>query len=171
MSAIIGALLVGKWLAAEIAGRAFAYTPTARKTMWSLTLPQVAATLAATLVAYDTFDPAGQRGPVVNTDEYVIYDAWPPWGYVHKRGCHSRGEYARDEDGDGVHEVQVNTREGCWSLWRSWRCPHRGLSQEKLPIYLGFFEFAPNVRRRVRALLGALLETLLQPVVCPQNPI
>jgi hypothetical protein len=29
--------------------------------MWSLTLPQVAATLAATLVAYDTFDPTGQR--------------------------------------------------------------------------------------------------------------
>jgi hypothetical protein len=46
---------------AEIAGRAFAYTPAARKTMWSLTLPQVAATLAATLVAFDTRNPAGQR--------------------------------------------------------------------------------------------------------------
>jgi hypothetical protein len=30
-------------------------------TMWSLKLPQVAATLADTLVAYDTFNPAGQR--------------------------------------------------------------------------------------------------------------
>jgi hypothetical protein len=30
-------------------------------TIWSLTLPQVAATLAATPVAFDTFDPAGQR--------------------------------------------------------------------------------------------------------------
>ena len=29
--------------------------------MWSLTLPQVAATLAATLVAFKTFDPVGQR--------------------------------------------------------------------------------------------------------------
>jgi hypothetical protein len=28
--------------------------------MWSLTLPQVAATLAATLVAYKTFNSAGQ---------------------------------------------------------------------------------------------------------------
>ena len=28
--------------------------------MWSLTLPQVAATLAATLVAYRTFNAAGQ---------------------------------------------------------------------------------------------------------------
>jgi hypothetical protein len=29
--------------------------------MWSLTLPQVAATLAATLVAFDTFDLSGHR--------------------------------------------------------------------------------------------------------------
>ena len=29
--------------------------------MWSLTMPQVAATLAATLVAFKTFDSAGQR--------------------------------------------------------------------------------------------------------------
>jgi len=58
---IILALLVGKWVAAEIAVRAFKYSRAARMTMWSLTLPQVAATLAATLVAYDTFNPAGQR--------------------------------------------------------------------------------------------------------------
>jgi Kef-type K+ transport system membrane component KefB len=59
--AIVLALLVGKGIASEIAGRAFAYSPAARKTMWALTLPQVAATLAAALVAYDTFDRAGQR--------------------------------------------------------------------------------------------------------------
>ena len=28
----------------------------------------------------------------------------------------SSGEYARDEDGDGFHEVHVNTMEGFWSL-------------------------------------------------------
>jgi len=108
---------------------------------------------------------------VVNTDEYVIYDALPQWGYVRKSVCHSRGEYARDEDGDGFHKVHVNTMEGFWSLLRSWLRPHRGISQEKLPIYLGFFEFVHNVRRRGRALLGSLLDTLLQPVACPQNPI
>ena len=57
---IIGALVAGKWIAAEFCGRAFGYTPAARKTMWSLTLPQVAATLAATLVAYRTFNAVGQ---------------------------------------------------------------------------------------------------------------
>ena len=30
-------------------------------TVWSLTLPQVAATLSATPVGFNTFDPAGQR--------------------------------------------------------------------------------------------------------------
>jgi len=59
--AIIAALLVGKAIAVEIVGRGFKYTTAARKTMWSLTLPQVAATLAATLVGYDTLNAAGQR--------------------------------------------------------------------------------------------------------------
>jgi Kef-type K+ transport system membrane component KefB len=59
--AIIGALFVGKWIAASIAARLFGYTTAARKTVWSLTLPQVAATLAATLVGYNTFNPAGGR--------------------------------------------------------------------------------------------------------------
>ena len=42
-------------------GRAFGYAPAARLTVWALTLPQVAATLAAALVAYDTLNGAGQR--------------------------------------------------------------------------------------------------------------
>ena len=61
VSAIIGALMLGKFVAATIAARAFGYSRDARMTVWSLTLPQVAATLAATLVAYQTFNPAHQR--------------------------------------------------------------------------------------------------------------
>ena len=58
---VIGALLLGKWIAAQIVGRQFAYTAAARNTMGSLTFPQVAATLAAALVGFTTFDPAGER--------------------------------------------------------------------------------------------------------------
>ena len=61
LAALIVALVSGKWLAAELAGRAFKYTSAARLTKWSLTLPQVATTLAATLVAFNTYDPGGQR--------------------------------------------------------------------------------------------------------------
>ena len=101
------------------------------------------------------------RGTMVYTDEYTIYNSLERWGYGHKTVCHSAGEYARDEDGDGFCEVHANTMEGFWSLLRSWLRPHRGISQEKLPLYLGFFEFIHNVRKRGRALLGNLLEVLL----------
>jgi transposase len=78
-------------------------------------------------------------GTQVFTDEYDIYARLSAWGYAHKTVCHSIGEYARDDDGDGFCEVQVNTIEGIWSLLRSWLRPHRGISQENLPLYLGFF--------------------------------
>jgi Kef-type K+ transport system membrane component KefB len=58
---VILALLLGKRIASEVAGRAFSYSPAARNTMWALTLPQVAATLAATLVAYDALNHVGER--------------------------------------------------------------------------------------------------------------
>jgi Kef-type K+ transport system membrane component KefB len=58
---ILLALIVGKFIAAEVTGRMFNYSLPARLTVWSLTLPQVAATLAAALVGFSTFDPAGQR--------------------------------------------------------------------------------------------------------------
>jgi len=38
----------------------------------------------------------------------------------------------------------TDTIEGFRSLLRSWLRPHRGISQEKLPLYLGFFEFIHN---------------------------
>ncbi len=100
-------------------------------------------------------------GSVVYTDEYSIYSRLLDWGYDHKKVNHGQGEYARDEDGDGFCEVHVNTMEGFWSLLRSWLRPHRGISQDKLPLYLGFFEFVHNVRKRGKALLPSLLECLL----------
>src|SRR4051794_30979791 len=101
------------------------------------------------------------RDTLVYTDEYDIYARLDEWGYGHETVCHARGEYARDDDGDGFCEVHVNTMEGVWSLLRSWLRPHRGISQEKLPLYLAFFEFVHNARRRGRALLGELVAALV----------
>ena len=102
-----------------------------------------------------------ESGALVYTDEYSIYARLERWGYGHKSVNHGRGEYARDEDGDGFCEVHVNTMEGFWSLLRSWLRPHRGIFQAKLPLYLGFFEFVHNVGRRGKALLGSLIELLV----------
>lgn len=101
------------------------------------------------------------KGTVVYTDEFDIYGRLSEWGYTHHTVCHAAGEYARDDDGDGFHEVHVNTIEGFWSLLRSWLRPHRGISQEKLPLYLGFFEFVHNIRKRGKALLEALIALLV----------
>jgi transposase-like protein len=118
-------------------------------------------------VQQKTIQPLIQRyvhpKTLIYTDEYNIYSRLVQWGYAHKTVNHSQGEYARDEDGDGFHEVHTNTMEGVWSLLRSWLRPHRGISQEKLPFYLAFFEFVHNVRKRGKALLPSLLQLLLLP--------
>ncbi len=54
-------------------------------------------------------------GTLVHTDEYGIYARLPAWGYRHKTVCHARGEYARDENGDGFCEVHVNMMEMGWT--------------------------------------------------------
>ncbi len=107
------------------------------------------------------------KGTVVYTEEYDIYGRLAEWGYPHHTVCHSTGEFTHDEVGDGFCEIHVNTIEGFWSLLRSWLRPHRGVSQEKLPLYLGVFEFVHNVRKRGKALLGALIELLVTPT--PRN--
>ena len=61
VAGMVVSLILGKGIAAAIAGRIFGYAPQARLTMWALTLPQVAATLAATLVGFDTLNAAGER--------------------------------------------------------------------------------------------------------------
>ncbi len=59
--AIVGGLIASKWIAAEIAGRLWGMSPADRGLMASLTIPQVAATLAAALVGYDAVNAAGER--------------------------------------------------------------------------------------------------------------
>ena len=93
--------------------------------------------------------------------QIVVYARLSAWGHDHTSVNHGRGEFTRDEDGDGFCEVHVNPMEGCWSLLRRWLRPHRDISQEKFPLYLGFFAFMHNVRKRGKALLPALIELLV----------
>ncbi|MGI0490772.1 cation:proton antiporter [Alkalinema pantanalense CENA528] len=60
-AAIVGGLIGSKFVAALLAKLIYGYNRNEGLTMWSLSLPQVAATLAATLVAYQSFNPAGER--------------------------------------------------------------------------------------------------------------
>jgi Kef-type K+ transport system membrane component KefB len=68
--AIVFGLVGGKWMAAEIVGRLWRFPAAERGLMATLTMPQVAATLAAALVGYHAVNSAGQRlidAPMLNT--------------------------------------------------------------------------------------------------------
>lgn len=58
---IIAALICSKFLAALFTKLIYRYNHAEMLTMWSLSIPQVAATLAASLVAYQSLNPAGER--------------------------------------------------------------------------------------------------------------
>jgi Kef-type K+ transport system membrane component KefB len=68
--AIVGGLIVSKLLVALLTCRVFGYSRYQGLVMWSLSLPQVAATLAAALVAFEAQDAQGRRlidEPVLNS--------------------------------------------------------------------------------------------------------
>jgi Kef-type K+ transport system membrane component KefB len=67
---IVGGLIAAKFVAAHLTQRLFGYSRTQGGMIWSLSLPQVAATLAAALVAFQARNAAGVRlidEPILNT--------------------------------------------------------------------------------------------------------
>jgi Kef-type K+ transport system membrane component KefB len=67
---IVGGLIASKFLAAHLTQRLFGYSRSQGHLIWSLSLPQVAATLAAAIVAFQTKNAAGVRlidEPAINT--------------------------------------------------------------------------------------------------------
>jgi hypothetical protein len=61
----------------------------------------------------DTIQPAVEaktdEGTTLNTDESSAYHRVAESGRGHRTVCHSAGEYARDDDGDGIRETHCNT--------------------------------------------------------------
>jgi Kef-type K+ transport system membrane component KefB len=67
---IVGGLIAAKFVAARLTQRRFGYSRTQGNMIWSLSLPQVAATLATAIVAYQAKDGGGVRlidESVINT--------------------------------------------------------------------------------------------------------
>ncbi len=96
---------------------------------------------------------------ILNTDESYAYLGVTGTGRVHCTVCHSQGEYARDDDGDGFCEVHCNTMEGIWTGLRNFLRPFRGVSKKYLAAYVAMFEWAHNLKRVTNAFLRALILT------------
>lgn len=91
-----------------------------------------------------------QADSTVNTDQWVSYqwlDKDP--GRTHATINHALGlsDWARDDDGDGVREVHVNTLEGLWTTVRTFLRPFRGVSKWYLSQYIAVVEWTHNLKR------------------------
>ena len=77
-------------------------------------------------------------------------------GGVHGRVFHSKYEWARDDDGDGVREVHCNGCEGMGAGLRTFLRGFRGVSKHYLPDYVALYEAAFNCKRVTPALVRAM---------------
>jgi len=96
-------------------------------------------------------------GAVLNTDEWRAYGRVTELGRAHATVAHGEGEWARDDDGDGVREVHCNTMEGTWTGLRNFLRPLRGVSKWHLAGYVAIFEWSNNIKRVTDDFLAVLL--------------
>ncbi len=103
----------------------------------------------------------------VNTDDWRGDDRSAETGHPRAVVCHTAGEWARDDDGDGVREAHVNTQEGLWTGLRNFLRPFRGVNKKYLYQYMAIFEWGYNIKRAtpefIRAMLGVLITTFIPP--------
>ena len=95
-----------------------------------------------------------QAGAIVNTDEWQGYNhiIRPP-----PTVCHSNKEWARDDNGDGIREVHVNTVEGMWTTVRNFLRPFRGVHKKYLSGYIAMCEFSINLKRITPSFISLLV--------------
>lgn len=92
---------------------------------------------------------ATQPGSTINTDEWGAYNHLAKADRLHVTVCHAPGSrvWARDDDGDGIREVHVNTSEGFWTGLRNFLRPFRGVNKVYLQQYLAIHEWAHNIKK------------------------
>ena len=75
----------------------------------------------------------------------------------HNTVCHAQKEWARDDDGDSIREVHINTVEGMWTLVRNFMRLFRDVHKKFLASDLAFCEFHINLKRIMPAFIAALV--------------
>lgn len=91
---------------------------------------------------------------VANTDE------WQGYNRIERQRVsvsHAEHEWARDDDGDGIREVHINTTEGMWTGTRNFLRPFRGVHKKHLAGYVAMCEHHINRKRISRQFIAALV--------------
>jgi transposase len=78
----------------------------------------------------------------------------------HSTVSHSHTEWARDDDGDGLREVQTNTTQGKWTGLRTFRRPFRGVHKRFVSGYVAVHEFRVNLKAMSVSFIAALVALL-----------
>jgi transposase-like protein len=81
-----------------------------------------------------------KEGSTANTDEWCAYNGLAGMGRDHQTVNHTEHEWARDDDGDGIREVHINTMEGIWTGVRNFLRMFRGVSKHYLSQYVATFQ-------------------------------
>lgn len=77
-------------------------------------------------------------------------DEWRSRGGLtrpHSTVCHGKQEWARDDIGDGINDLHVNTIERSWTHTRDCLRPFRGVHKRNLQYYLAVCEFRINQKQ------------------------
>ena len=93
-------------------------------------------------------------------DTQVYTDEWQGYNHLdrpHNTVCHAHSEWARDDDGDGIREVHINSIEGMWTLVRNFMRLFRGVHKKFLAAYLAICEFHINLKRITPDFIAALV--------------
>ena len=94
-----------------------------------------------------------QPQAVANTDEWKGYNSIGRKRVTVHHGSH---EWARDDDGDGIREVHINTAEGMWTGTRNFLRTFRGVHKDSLPSYVAMCEHSINLKRISPQFIAAL---------------
>ena len=95
-----------------------------------------------------------QPKAVANTDE------WNGYTQIERKRVtvnHGSREWARDDDGDGIREVHVNTTEGMWTGTRNFLRPFRGVHKYYLSGYVAMCEHRINLKHITSQFIAALV--------------
>jgi len=95
-----------------------------------------------------------QLDAVANTDEWQGYNQMARTHVTVNHGTH---EWARDEDGDGIREVHINSTEGLWTGVRNFLRPFRGVHKAHLSGYVAMSEHRTNLKCITPDFIAALV--------------
>jgi hypothetical protein len=94
---------------------------------------------------------------MVSTDEWAASDRLPEVGRPHATVGHAAGEWARDDDGDGIREVHANALEGIGTGLRNYLRRFRGVNKVSLAQYVAVFLWSSHLKTVTDEFLRALL--------------